>query len=143
MLVSQILKDKGDLVFTASPNETVGAAAALLHTRKVGAMVVLEEDETIAGILSERDIVRVIAKEGASALTRAIATCMTRDVVFAQPEETVDALLERMTDRRIRHLPVCRGQRLAGIISIGDLVKYKIRETQAEADGLKAYIAAG
>ncbi|WP_426015307.1 CBS domain-containing protein [Caulobacter sp. DWR2-3-1b2] len=143
MLVSQILKEKGDLVFTASPNETVGAAAALLHTRKVGAMVVLEEDETIAGILSERDIVRVIAKEGASALTRAIATCMTRDVVFAQPEETVDALLERMTDRRIRHLPVCRGQRLAGIISIGDLVKYKIRETQAEADGLKAYIAAG
>ena len=67
----------------------------------------------------------------------------TRDVVFAQPEETVDALLARMTDRRIRHLPVCKGKRLAGIISIGDLVKYKISEAQAEADGLKAYIAAG
>ena len=143
MLVSQILKDKGDLVFTASPNETVGAAAALLHTRKVGAMVVLEDDETIAGILSERDIVRIIAKEGAGALSKPISTCMTRDVVFAQPEETVDALLERMTGRRIRHLPVCKGNRLAGIISIGDLVKYKIREAQAEAEGLKAYIAAG
>ena len=143
MLVSQILKDKGDLVFTASPNETVGAAAALLHTRRVGAMVVLEEDETIAGILSERDIVRVIAKEGASALTKPISACMTRDVVFAQPEETVDALLARMTDRRIRHLPVCKNKRLVGIISIGDLVKYKISEAQAEAEGLKAYIAAG
>ena len=143
MLVSQILKDKGDLVFTASPQETVGAAAALLHTRRVGAMVVVDAEEAIVGILSERDIVRVIAKEGASALTRPIAGCMSADVIFAQPEETIDALLERMTDRRIRHLPVVRNGRLAGIISIGDLVKYKIRETQAEADGLKAYIAAG
>lgn len=143
MLVSQILKDKGDLVFTASPHETVGAAAALLHTRRVGAMVVVDAEEAIVGILSERDIVRVIAKEGASALTRPIAGCMSADVIFAQPEETIDALLERMTDRRIRHLPVVRNGRLAGIISIGDLVKYKINEAQAEADGLKAYISAG
>ncbi|NQE64369.1 CBS domain-containing protein [Caulobacter sp. RHG1] len=143
MLVSQILKTKGDLVFTASPQETVGAAAALLHTRKVGAMVVIDEQEAVVGILSERDVVRVIAKEGAGALTKPIASCMTVNVVFAQPDETVDALLERMTDRRIRHLPVVRGERLAGIISIGDLVKYKISETQAEADGLKAYISAG
>jgi len=143
MLVSQILKDKGDLVFTASPNETVGAAAALLHSRRVGAMVVLAADESIAGILSERDIVRVVAEEGPAGLTRPIHVCMTKDVVFAEPEETVDALLERMTDRRIRHLPVCRAGRLVGIISIGDLVKYKIREAQAEAEGLKAYIAAG
>ncbi len=143
MLVSQILKTKGDLVFTASPQETVGAAAALLHTRKVGAMVVIDDQEAVVGILSERDVVRVIAKEGAGALTKPIASCMTVNVVFAQPDETVDALLERMTDRRIRHLPVVRGARLAGIISIGDLVKYKISETQAEADGLKAYISAG
>lgn len=143
MLVSQILKDKGDLVFTASPQETVGAAAALLHTRRVGAMVVVDGDEAVVGILSERDIVRVIAKEGASALTRPIAGCMSAEVIFAQPEETIDALLERMTDRRIRHLPVVRNGRLAGIISIGDLVKYKINEATAEAAGLKAYIAAG
>lgn len=143
MLVSQILKDKGDLVFTASPQETVGAAAALLHSRRVGAMVIVDGDEAIVGILSERDIVRVIAKEGASALTKPITACMSAEVIFAQPEESVDALLERMTDRRIRHLPVVRGGRLAGIISIGDLVKYKINEAQAEAEGLKAYIAAG
>lgn len=143
MLVSQILKDKGDLVFTASPQETVGAAAALLHTRRVGAMVVVDANEAIVGILSERDIVRVIAKEGAGALNKPIAACMSADVIFAQPEESIDLLLERMTDRRIRHLPVVRDGRLAGIISIGDLVKYKINEAQAEADGLKAYIAAG
>jgi len=143
VLVSQILKDKGDLVFTASPQETVGAAAALLHTRRVGAMVVVDANEAIVGILSERDIVRVIAKEGAGALNKPIAACMSADVIFAQPEESIDLLLERMTDRRIRHLPVVRDGRLAGIISIGDLVKYKINEAQAEADGLKAYIAAG
>ncbi len=143
MLVSQILKDKGDLVFTASPQETVGAAAALLHTRRVGAMVVLDADEAIVGILSERDIVRVIAKEGAGALNKPIAACMSAEVIFAQPEESIDILLERMTDRRIRHLPVVREGRLVGIISIGDLVKYKINEAQAEAEGLKAYIAAG
>ncbi len=143
MLVSQILKDKGDLVFTASPQETVGAAAALLHTRRVGAMVVVDADEAIVGILSERDIVRVIAKEGAGALNKPIAACMSAEVIFAQPEESIDILLERMTDRRIRHLPVVRDGRLAGIISIGDLVKYKINEAQAEAEGLKAYIAAG
>lgn len=143
MLVSQILKDKGDLVFTASPQETVGAAAALLHTRKVGAMVVVDDKEAVVGILSERDIVRVIAKEGAMALSKPIAGCMSSSVVFAQPDESIDTLLERMTDRRIRHLPVVKGGRLAGIISIGDLVKYKISEAQAEADGLKAYISAG
>lgn len=143
MLVSQILKDKGDLVFTASPQETVGAAAALLHTRRVGAMVVVDADEAIVGILSERDIVRVVAKDGAGALTKPIATCMSANVIFAQPEESIDVLLERMTDRRIRHLPVVREGRLVGIISIGDLVKYKINEAQAEAEGLKAYIAAG
>lgn len=142
MLVSQILKDKGDLVFTAGPGETVGAVAALLYTRRVGAMVVVDGDRVV-GIVSERDIVRMVAEEGAGALHRPIEVCMTRDVVFATPAETVDSLLGRMTDRRIRHLPVMREGRLAGIISIGDLVKHKISEIEAEADGLKAYIAAG
>lgn len=142
MLVSQILKDKGDLVFTAGPGETVGAVAALLHSRRVGAMVVVD-GEVVVGIVSERDIVRMVAEEGGAALNRPIDICMTRDVVFATPGETVDSLLTRMTDRRIRHLPVMRDGRLAGIISIGDLVKHKISEIEAEADGLKAYIAAG
>jgi CBS domain-containing protein len=130
MLVSQILRTKGDTVFTVAPAETIAAVAALLHSRRVGALVVLET-ERVVGIVSERDVVRALAESGAAAL-----------VLFAQPGETVDSLLTRMTDRRIRHLPVCLKERLVGIVSIGDLVKSKISEVEAEADGLKAYIAA-
>ncbi len=142
MLVSQIIKAKGDVVFTAAPSETVAAAAALLHSRRVGAMVVLDADQEVAGIVSERDIVRVVAERGAAGLTLTVADCMSREVIFAEPQETVDDLLSRMTDRRIRHLPVVRDGRLVGIVSIGDLVKSKIAETVAEAEGLKAYISA-
>ena len=142
MLVSQILKDKGDMVFTASPNDSVAAVAALLQARRVGAMVVLDDNHDVAGIVSERDIVRIVAEQGGEGLAQPISACMTRDVVFAAPNETVDELMTRMTDRRIRHLPVCRNGKLIGIVSIGDLVKTKIAETVAEADSLKAYIAA-
>jgi len=142
MFVSQILKEKGDMVFTASPGDSVAAVAALLLSRRVGAMVVLDEHHDVAGIVSERDIVRIVAEHGAEGLGQPISACMTRDVVFAEPQESVDELLARMTDRRIRHLPVCQGKRLVGIISIGDLVKSKIAETVAEAENLKAYISA-
>ncbi len=143
MRVSEILKGKGDMVFTASPGDTIAEVAALLHARRVGAVVVTQGDREVAGIVSERDIVRAVAEEGAAALMRPVSACMTRDVIFAEPAETVDSLLERMTDRRIRHLPVCVDHRLVGIISIGDLVKSKIAETVAEAEGLRAYIATG
>ncbi len=142
MLVSQILRTKGDLVFTATPSETVGAICALLHSRRVGAMVVMDGDR-VAGIVSERDVVRALAEGGAGALAQPVTTCMTHDVLFAEPGETIDSLLTRMTDRRIRHLPVCERDRLIGIVSIGDLVKYKISEVEAEAGSLKAYISAG
>lgn len=141
MLVSQILKNKGDVVFTASPKETMKAVAEQLHARRVGAVVVIEA-EAVVGIISERDIVSALAKDGPASLEQTIECCMTRDVIFATPGETVDSLLSRMTDRRIRHLPVVRDGRLAGIVSIGDLVKWKISEVEAEADGLKQYIAA-
>jgi len=141
MLVSQILRVKGDAVFTATPQETIGAICALLHSRRVGAMVVMDGDRVV-GIVSERDVIRVLAEAGAEALTRPVSSCMTHDVLFATPSETVDSLLARMTDRRVRHLPVCRDERLIGIVSIGDLVKHKISEVEAEADGLKAYISA-
>lgn len=142
MLVSQILKLKGDLVFTAAPTDSVAAVAALLHSRRVGALVVLEA-ERVVGIVSERDIVRIVAEGGGAALSCPVADCMSRDVVYAEPGETVDQLMERMTDRRMRHLPVCIDGRLVGIVSIGDVVKSKISEVEAEASGLKAYIAAG
>jgi CBS domain-containing protein len=142
MLVFQILKEKGDVVFTVSPHETVEKAAALLDDRKVGAMVVVEGGGAIAGILSERDVVRVVAQKGAAGLAAPVSDCMTREVIFADPNETVDSLMARMTDRRVRHLPVLDAGRLVGIVSIGDLVKRKIAETEAEAEELKAYIAA-
>jgi CBS domain-containing protein len=119
----------------------VAAVAGLLHSRRVGALVVLEAEQVV-GIVSERDVVRAFAEGGASAFKQPISSCMTADVLFADPGETVDSLLGRMTDRRIRHLPVCKDKRLVGIVSIGDLVKWKISEVEAEADGLKAYIAA-
>jgi CBS domain-containing protein len=142
MLVSQILRRKGDTVFTTVPDESLATVAALLMARRVGALVVLEADRVV-GIISERDVTRAVAEYGAAALEQSVASCMTRDVLFAEPGETVDMLMERMTDRRIRHLPVCAKERLVGLVSIGDLVKAKISEVQAEAEGLKAYIAAG
>ena len=143
MLVSEILKSKGDAVFTVEPSATLHRAAALLGERRVGAMVVMAAGGRVEGILSERDVARVVGQDGGRALERPVAEVMTRDVVFAAPGHRVDELLALMTDRRIRHLPVCRGDRLVGIISIGDLVKAKIAESEAEAADLKAYIAAG
>lgn len=143
MLISQILKTKGNGVFTISPEQTLAAVAGLLHSRRVGALVVTDGENGVIGIVSERDVVRELARHGAGGLGRPVSESMTRDVVFADPGETVEMLLERMTDRRVRHLPVCRHDRLVGIVSIGDLVKSKIAEVEAEADGLKSYIAAG
>ena len=142
MQVSQILRTKGEAVFTASPHETLQGAAVMLHSRRVGAMVVTENDQVV-GILSERDLVRLIAQEGAGCMNAPVSSIMSKDVVFADPKETIDALLERMTDRRIRHLPVVKDGRLVGIVSIGDLVKAKLAQAEAEAQHLKAYIAAG
>ena len=142
MLVAQILKDKGDQVFTCEPTDTVSQAARALHERRVGAMVVCK-GEQVVGILSERDIVRSLARDGAAALERPVADYMTADVQFARPAEPIDSLMERMTDRRIRHLPVLHESRLTGIVSIGDVVKCKIAETVQEAEELKHYIVHG
>ncbi|WP_158917177.1 CBS domain-containing protein [Caulobacter sp. S45] len=143
MLITEILKAKGDLVFTIAPDEKVSDAVALLHQRRVGALVVLDAHDKVVGIFSERDVVRTVAADGAAALSHSVEAVMTRDVIFAEQTETVDSLLSRMTDRRIRHLPVCEGERLIGLISIGDLVKSKIAESVAEAQSLKQYISAG
>lgn len=143
MLVAQIIRDKGDLVFTISPHATVANAVAMLHDRRVGALVVVEAADKVVGIISERDLVRMLARAGSDGLGQPVSAWMTQEVIFAEPTETVNSLLERMTDRRVRHLPVLRDGRLCGLISIGDLVKFKIAEAEAEAEGLKSYIAAG
>ncbi|HEY3811825.1 MAG TPA: CBS domain-containing protein [Caulobacteraceae bacterium] len=142
MLVAQILQDKGNDVFTCAPGDSLARAASALVEKRVGAMVVMAGDR-VAGILSERDLVRAMARDGAGCLDRPVEAYMTADVIFARPQETADDLMERMTDRRIRHLPVCENDRLLGIISIGDVVKTKIAETVYEAETLKAYIVSG
>ena len=142
MLVAQILHDKGHDVFTCAPGDTVARAASALVEKRVGAMVVMAGDRVV-GILSERDLVRAMARDGTACLDKTVEVYMTADVIYARPQESVDELMERMTDRRIRHLPVCENDRLLGIISIGDVVKTKIAETVYEAETLKAYIVSG
>ena len=143
MLVSQIIKQKGGEVFTVAPDLTLKEAARELNERRVGALVVLH-DGRVAGIFSERDVVRELAAGGEGALSRTVSSAMTEEVISASPQETVDQLLARMTDRRVRHLPVLgRDGELCGLVSIGDLVKHKISEVEAEAQTLKNYIVAG
>jgi len=142
MLVAEILKDKGDAVYAIRPDLLLSDACIELDQRRVGALMVCDEDRVV-GVLSERDVVKAVAADGKDALTRPISAYMTKDVVFAAPGETVAVLMGRMTDRRIRHLPVLRDGRLAGVISIGDVVKCQIAEATREAESLRTYIAAG
>lgn len=142
MLVTEILKDKGDAVFSVAPDKTLVEACREMQTRKIGAVMVCDSDRVV-GVLSERDVVRAVAASGPEALSEAVSAYMTRDIVFAEPTDTVAILMSRMTDRRIRHLPVLREKRLIGVISIGDVVKCQIEEATREAESLRTYIAAG
>ena len=142
MLVAEILKSKGGEVFSVSPAVTLAGVCAELESRRVGALVVCDGDRVV-GVISERDVVKAVAADGAASLLRPVSDYMTRDVVFAEPGETVTILMERMTDRRIRHLPVLTDSRLSGVISIGDVVKCQIAEATHEAESLRTYIAAG
>lgn len=142
MLVSEILKDKGGEVFTVAPDLTLSEACNELDRRRIGALVVCDGDKVV-GVISERDVTRAVGRDGADGLGRPISHYMTREVIFADPSETVAVLMARMTDRRVRHLPVLREQQLAGVVSIGDLVKHQIAEARREAESLRTYIAAG
>lgn len=143
MNLEQILKTKGSEVIVINADVTLQDAARLLDDRKIGSVVATAKDGALVGVLSERDIARQFGRHGAGALQMTVADAMTRDVITAPPSETIDQGLERMTDRRIRHLPICRDGTLIGLVSIGDLVKWKIRETEAEAEAMKNYIATG
>lgn len=139
MLIEQILKMKGGEVLTIEASQTLGDAARFLDDARIGAVVAVSGEE-LAGVLSERDILRQVARHGPDALKMSVEESMTRGVITANPAESLDQCLARMTDRRVRHLPVMRDGKLAGIISIGDLVKWKIEETRAEADAMVEYI---
>lgn len=142
MLIAHVLGDKGAAVHTLSVEATLEHAAKELHHRKVGSLVVVDERGGIVGVLSERDLVREVAKRGAACLSDKARSAMTSDVITARSDETIDEGLSRMTDRRVRHLPVVDAGRLIGIVSIGDLVKHRIAAVEAEAAAMQAYIAA-
>ena len=139
MLIAENLKEKGADVFRAAPGDTLADTVRQLDDKRIGALVICEGDRVV-GILSERDLVRAVSRDGEQALSRPVSAYMSSDVIFAQPTETVNTLMERMTDRRIRHLPVIQDDRLVGVVSIGDLVKSRIAEATFEAESMKAYI---
>jgi CBS domain-containing protein len=143
MLIAHVLRDKGGAVYTLGAEATLKQAADALNEKRVGAVVVLGEDGAPIGVFSERDMIREIAQHGAAGLERRVGDCMSRNVVTAAQMETIDECLARMTDRRIRHLPVIEEGRLVGIVSIGDLVKMRIMAVEAEAAAMQAYIATG
>ena len=142
MLIAQIIRDKGAVVHTLAASATLEEAARELYEKRVGALVVMDAENAIIGVFSERDLVREIARRGAKALQDDVASAMSREVFTARMEETIDDCLSRMTDRRVRHLPVVEDVRLVGIISIGDLVKHRIAAAEAESAAMQAYIAA-
>ena len=143
MHVRGLLDSKGTRVVTAAPGATVADLAELLATHRIGAVVISSSDTTIDGIVSERDIVRALAARGASAMEETAAAIMTREVFTCDPDTTADQLAVLMTERRIRHVPVVAEGRLAGIISIGDVVKDRMRELETETQVLHEYIANG
>ncbi|HEY1544880.1 MAG TPA: CBS domain-containing protein [Xanthobacteraceae bacterium] len=140
MTVKTILSRKGTDVVTADPNATLGDAVKTLGARRIGALVVTGADRRMVGILSERDIVRVLAEKGPSALDAPIAEAMTRKVMTCSAHDTVSELMERMTEGKFRHLPVVEQGRLAGIVSIGDVVKSRVQEMEQESAALRDYI---
>jgi CBS domain-containing protein len=139
MTIAAILERKGSSVVCVDSSVPVRDAVQLLAEHRIGAVVVMES-EAVAGMLSERDLVYCIAKEGAAALGLPVARMMTAPVITVEPSVSVLAALSNMSKRRIRHLPVVEGGKLAGMVSIGDLVAWRISKIEEEADAMRAYI---
>ncbi|MBC7150040.1 MAG: CBS domain-containing protein [Rhizobium sp.] len=139
--VRSILEVKGRDVVTIGPNVTLAEAARTLDEHKIGAVVVVGMENRIVGIFTERDLVRSIAGSGADGLDQPVSAMMTANVYRCNEASTVNELMEVMSSRRFRHVPVEENGRLCGIISIGDVVKSRIREVETEAEQIKAYIA--
>ncbi len=139
--VSQILKSKGSGgVVTVKPGATVAAAAEMLSSMRIGAVIVSQDGTRADGILSERDIVRELGKRGGAVLNDRVDQLMTRTLVTCTPEDRADAVLGRMTDGRFRHMPVVVGGQMVGLISIGDVVKARLSELAMEAEALTGMI---
>ncbi len=140
MQVENILRSKGRAVHTVTARATIAEAVETLNKNRIGAVVVTDNGK-VTGILSERDVVRHLGTDWNALSKRPVGDLMTRNVITATPASTVADLMERMTEHRIRHMPIVEAGALVGIVSIGDVVKRKIEETEQEAIALKQYIA--
>ena len=140
MTVKAILAVKGTEVLTIEPTTNLAAAAKVLAERKIGALVVTGPDRRVIGIVSERDIVQDLAAHGAASLDLPLTEVMTRKVMTCSASDTISSVMERMTAGKFRHLPVVEQGRLVGIISIGDVVKYRLHEMEQEQSALRDYI---
>jgi len=144
MFVSDILAQKGGLVFTVTQGTTVAQITQQLSTRRIGAVLVMADDAgTVAGIVSERDLVHATARHGGAALELEARQVMTRDVVTCHPDDPIEHVMAQMTSGRFRHLPVMDRDELIGLISIGDVVKARLEEAHHETEALRAYISVG
>jgi CBS domain-containing protein len=141
MSVAAVLRGKPDRLIGLDETRSLADAAQLLTRERIGALIVRNTAGDMIGILSERDIVRAIAKDGAAVIERPVSSIMTRDVICVTPEDDVSEVMSLMTAKRFRHLPVKRGEKLIGMISIGDVVKQRVEEAEGEAQQLRQYIA--
>lgn len=140
MNVASILRQKGRAVTTVAPSTTLLEVANKLAAKKIGAIVVVGARGEVAGIVSERDIIRALATSGSACLEQPVEATMTRQVVTCQETDTLDELMSMMTARRFRHLPVVTDGALVGIVSIGDVVKHHVAEVEMEATAMRDYI---
>ena len=143
MHVEGLLSSKGDAVVTVPAGSSVAEVVAILAEHRVGALVVSDDGARVDGIVSERDVVRALAEQGGDLLAQEVSTIMTRQVVTCEMQTTVDELSASMTERRIRHVPVVVDGALAGIVSIGDVVKDRIKDLETETRTLHEYISHG
>jgi CBS domain-containing protein len=141
MNVAAILRQKGRAVTTVAPGVSLLDIADKLAAKRIGAIVVVGARGEVAGIISERDIIRMLSEQGPACLAKPVSESMTRQVVTCQETDTLDELMAMMTARRFRHLPVITDGALVGIISIGDVVKHHVAEVEMEATAMRAYIA--
>ena len=140
MTVNDILRHKGNQVITIEPTATLAAAVRMLVQHRIGALLVTGAEHRIVGIISERDVVRVLDEKGPAVLGAPVAEVMTRRVVTCDRNETIAEIMERMTSGRFRHVPVIEHGRLIGIVSIGDVVKARLGELELEQNALREYI---
>ena len=141
MTIARILAAKGRDVVTTRPDLTLAEVARILVAKNIGAVVVADDQGSVIGILSERDIVRAVAKRGTTVFNEAVSMHMTTEVITTSEDEPVHVAMEKMTNERSRHLPVISNEKLVGLVSIGDMVKYRLGECEYEHKAMREYIA--